>query len=453
MSTLITAVALVAAVGLGAAQPRPLTLDEAIELALSSAPSVGVHRVAEERARLQTLRANLERIHASVDATASALYQSPPFLPVSGASPGYGAFLPLANLEASVGAPLFSGFRVTADIARAEHLERAVTEDLAAERQAVALAVARAYWSERRLALLEGAQRAAAERLLESERLVQARITAGLAAGLDANRAAARRVQLDVDGTTLAAQRREARARLVVLLGIDDDVELGDTAAPPASAPPDGDVDAAVQRAFDGRPELRATDWRALALTEEQRAQQSAYWPQLDAGLLAQLGNNPSIAGVGSRAIAGVNGNVQAGLFLRMNLFDTFVTTHAVEDLAHRQRMAGLERRALARGIESDVRVAHARVTSLAEQRAALVKARDLIADNLATLERVYQNGDVLFTEVLDVQVELANAERQIVGVDAELVLAHLELQAATGAWTPRAASSSEIAGKAGKAS
>jgi outer membrane protein TolC len=91
--------------------------------------------------------------------------------------------------------------------------------------------------------------------------------------------------------------------------------------------------------------------------------------------------------------------------------------------------------------------VAHARVSSLVEQRAALVKARELIADNLATLERVYGNGDVLFTEVLDVQVELANAERQIVGVDAELVLAELELAAATGTWTPGASAPPQTSG------
>lgn len=445
MSMVTTALALALALEVGAAAPRPLTLDEAIDLALASAPGVAVHQVAAERARLQTLRANLERIHASVDATASALYVSPPFVPVSGSSASYGALLPLANLEASVSAPLFSGFRVSADIARAEHLEKAVAADLAAERQAVALAVARAYWSERRLALLEVAQRAAGERLVESERLIKARISAGLAAGLDANRAAARRVQLDVEATTLAAQRREARARLAVLLGIDEEIELVDAAT--AAVAPEPTVSSVVQRALEQRPELRAADWRTMALAEEKRAQESAYWPQLDAGVLAQLGNNPSVAGVGSRAIAGINGDVQAGLFLRMNLFDTFATTHAVEDLAHRQRLAALERRAQTRSIESEVRVAHARVSSLVEQRAALVKARELIADNLATLERVYGNGDVLFTEVLDVQVELANAERQIVGVDAELVLAELELAAATGTWTPGGSAPSQTSG------
>ena len=154
-----------------------------------------------------------------------------------------------------------------------------------------------------------------------------------------------------------------------------------------------------------------------------------------------QLGNNPALAGVGSRAVVGgaafpfsnVVGDVQAGLTLRVNLFDTWLTTHSVEDIGHRRRRAALERSGLARAVENDVRLAHARVAGLGERRDSLVQARALVGDNLVILERAYQRGEVLFTEVLDVQVDLADAERQIVDVDAQLVLARLELTAAVG--------------------
>ena len=187
---------------------------------------------------------------------------------------------------------------------------------------------------------------------------------------------------------------------------------------------------------------------------QEQRAVESAYWPQLDAGVLLQLGNNPSLAGVGSRAVVGaafpfsnVVGDVQAGLTLRMNLFDTWQTTHAVEDVGHRRRLAVLERTGLARAVENDVRLAHARVGALATQRQALVNAKAVVGDNLIILERAYQRGEVLFTEVLDVQVELADAERQIVDVDAQLALARIELTAAVGTSSAVGASASSSNG------
>lgn len=54
---------------------------------------------------------------------------------------------------------------------------------------------------------------------------------------------------------------------------------------------------------------------------------------------------------VGSRTVVGaydpfsnIVGDVQAGLTLWMNFFDTFQTTHAVEDVGHRRRLASSAR-------------------------------------------------------------------------------------------------------------
>lgn len=421
---------------------RALTLEQAVALAEQRSAELRAALVDEDRAQLRTLRANLERVQANVDASIGELYDKPNlFGPTPPGSPDI--LLGLSSLEARLAVPIFSGFRVEADIARAELLERASAQDTERERLALALAVARAYWGVRRLSLLEEAQRASTERLAESERLVKARVDAGLAPGLDINRAAARRVRLEVERTALVNQRREAAVRLAVVLGVsDEELELVDN--PPAVAPDDQalDADAAllVAQALDARPELRSAELRATALLEEKRSVDSGYWPQLDAGLLMQLGNSPALAGAGPRAVntsaipfVNIVGDVQLGLTLRMNLFDTLQTTHASTDVAHRLRRASFERAGLAREVESEVRLAHARLASLAAQRASLVKAREIVGDNLVILDKAYGRGEVLFTEVLDVQVELADAERQIVDVDAQLVLARLELDAAAG--------------------
>jgi outer membrane protein TolC len=49
-------------------------------------------------------------------------------------------------------------------------------------------------------------------------------------------------------------------------------------------------------------------------------------------------------------------------------------------------------------------------------------------------LQHAYERGDVPLTELLDAQVSLADAERQIVDFDAQLALAQIELDAAVGA-------------------
>ena len=409
--------------------PTVLSMDDAIALAVANDPGVDRAAVQVDRARLRTRRANLDQLRASVDVNAQALYVSPNFFSASTAP--YGALLPLGTMQGAFAAPLFSGWRIESSIDEAAVLEQAAAADVNVERAAVALAAARAWWSVRRLSLLEDALLASDTRLQESERLVKARVTAGLAAGLDENRAASRRVQLEVERQGLQAQRREALVQLALVLGVSSPVSLQD-AAPTNDDLDEDDVEKAVTRAFDHRPQLRATDLRTQALSSEKRAAESSYWPQVDAVGLLQLGNNPSLPGADARSVSGVlvDGNLQAGVVLKWNLFDTWATTNAVEDVEHRLRIAEAERRALKNGVENAVRLAAARVVSLREQRAVLAKARAILDDNLNNLEKAWQRGEVLFTEVLDAQVEVAGNDRQVVDVDAQLALARLELRA-----------------------
>jgi outer membrane protein TolC len=436
----IALVAVFAALHAPASSPRALTLREATDIALSSDPGVQKARIDEERARLATVVANFERVHASVDASVEELYAGGSSTFFSSEKLGWqSGVLGLSNVQASVDVPIFSGFRVDSDIARAEDLEKASGFDLEAARQATALAVARAYWSERRLALLQEAQLSSAARLEDSERVVTARVNAGLAAGIDKNRAAARRAELDVEKRSLEAQRREADVRMQVALGMDEPVTLTDglptdLATVAVTAP-----DALVQIALDKKPELKAAELRGDAVDEEKRAAQSAFWPQLGAGALAQVGNNPAIAGAGTRAVVpsaipfvGTGADLQAGLTLSVNLFDSYTTTHNIDDAAHRRRLADAQLRALRRDVESNVRLAHAKLASLVDQRKALDDARAIEADNTVILQKAYERGEVLLTELLDAQVRLADAERQIVDVDAQLALARIELSYAT---------------------
>lgn len=433
---MIAALATVTAACALAAPARPVTLEEAIDIAVGADALVSSAASDVERARLAVLRANLERVQASVDASVQEVYDKGNlFGPDPPGSPDI--LLGLSSLEARVDVPIFSGFRVEAGIARAELLAAASGDDVEDARRRASVAVARAYWSERRLALLVDAQARADERLSESERLVRARVGAGLAAGLDINRALSRRASLDVQRAQLAGELADARTRLAVL--------LGDPALVPSDAPPPADADVAaadalVQAAFDARPELAAAEKRLAALAEEKRIVQAAYWPQLGAGALAQLGNNPAVAGAGNRSVSaqaipflGIVGDVQLGVGVSLNLFDTWATSHGVQDVDLRRSGAHEQLRALRRDIELDVRGQHARLVGLVGQRHALVTSRSVVEDNDGILQRAYQRGEVPLTEVLDAQLELADAERAIVDLDAQLALARAELALSVG--------------------
>lgn len=415
------------------ATPLALPLRTAVSLAVGNDPGVARAGYAVERARLRELRANLQRLQASVDFNAQAVYVSPNVFALPSPAP-YGVILPLSTLQGSLQAPLFSGFRVESDIAAAEADEKATEADVDAERLQVSLAVARAWWGARRLALVEDTYVAAFARLDESDRLVKARVDAGLAAGIDETRSRSRRVQLEVERDNLHTQRQENEVQLALLLGVTEPVVLTDDAAVAAVVDAD-DVDTLLQEALQKRPELRAVAARVQALAARETSAASGFYPQLDAFALVQVGNNPSVAGADARKVSDslIDGNVQAGLVLRWNLFDTWATSSGVDDLRHQQRMLSADERDAMRGVETAVRGAFVRVQSLRAQREGLVRSRDVVNETAQTLERAFGRGEVLFAEVLDAQGDVAVAERQIVDLDAQLALARHELRAAVG--------------------
>src|SRR5690349_20268244 len=145
-----------------AAEPRRLTLQQAVEVAMHVEPLMQEAHAQDARARLGVLRAQLDRFslkgdgsvqelwnkaniggapisYACLDSTGMATAIPPEFcngipglLPSQGTVAPYGDQSPsqwqgLSNFQASLNYYLFSGFRVEANVARAKLQERAAT--------------------------------------------------------------------------------------------------------------------------------------------------------------------------------------------------------------------------------------------------------------------------------------------------------------------------------------
>jgi outer membrane protein TolC len=237
----------------------------------------------------------------------------------------------------------------------------------------------------------------------------------------------------------LGGQLREATVQLAVALGVPGDIELTDRPDIPETMPPP--VETLLAEARGARPELRVGAFQLEAQEQMVRKAKSTYFPQLGAFGLAQLGNDPFIPEVGSSSIAattanpftGTSLNLQLGLSLSMNFFDTFNTYTAVRDARYEEARLTEDLRRVGRVVEGDVRVAHAKVEHLYAQRTPLLKAREVARDNLGILERRYKDGDALILDLLDGQIDLTSTERQLADLTAQLQLAWLQLQAALG--------------------
>ena len=440
--------------------PRRLTLGEAIRAAWAVDPTVAQARIARDRAQLAVLRSQLDRVSVRLDGSVQELFNKSniggPKLTVcsfgsislqlsaaectsmggtasaaadSSPSSGQGLF----NLSANINVPIFSGLRVESTVKRNQLLQQSATVSERQVRRELALATARAYWSVRRLALLVEAQRDAVARLEEAERATGARVLAGLAPALDRNRARSRKLQQVATWVDLVGQQREAQVQLAVALQIEEDIELVD------NPQLDGDLGCS-SRTLDRtgwrqRPELLRAKLQLDVQEQTIRIARSGYLPQLNGFFLFQYGNNALSIGSGARStsaaanpFSGLAGNLSIGASLSMNFFDMLSTWTAVKDARFEQARLFAETKRVERGLDNEIRTACVHVERLASRRVALMEVRDVAKDNLGSLEKRYKNGDALLIELLDSQLELTNAELQLVDLGAQLQLARLEL-------------------------
>lgn len=415
---------------------RTLTLAEAVDLAIAADPELARAELAHDRADLAALRAELDRFSFRVDAQLQELWTR---ANIGGdRADGMDGGLGLSNLSASLTIPLFAGFRVESAVDRAGRLAEAAKQDALEQRRATAIAVARAYWTVRKIALLRDVDLQALDRIESAEQIARARRLAGLAPPIDEGRARARRLRQEAVVADLDGASREASARLAVLLGLEQEVTLVDSPRAPAAL--SVSLDAVLDAARDRRPALQAARARADAQREAVDIAESSYYPTLDVFSLFQYGNNPFLAGAGSRAVfgtanpfEGMAGDFQIGAVLSINLFDTLSTYTAVKDARLEEERLWRESEQVRRGADAEVRTAYARVGRFSRLQARLRAAEAVARDNVEINKRRYESGEAQVFELLDSEIELLELERQLADSQAELTLAWLDLEAASG--------------------
>jgi outer membrane protein TolC len=347
---------------------------------------------------------------------------------------GFGTF----NVTANLNVPVFSGFRVSANVKRAQRLDDAAQVGIRQSRKDIALSVARAYWAVRRLGLLLDVERGSLERLKEAEAVTDGRVKAGLAPPIDRNRATLQRLQTAASIADLDGQLKESSVQLAVALGVSDDLVLTDSPTVPTTPPPS--VEELLASARSDRPELASARLSVEVQKQVVKMAMSNYYPQLSAFGLFQFTNNAFNPLTGARTFtdaanpfADIAGNLTVGATLSMNFFDTLNTYTTARDARYELARLIEEKRRAERLVEGDVRTARAKVLHLYERRAPLVEALAVARDDLNILEARYKNGDALVIEYLNGQNDLLNAEQAVVDITAQLQLAWIELQASLG--------------------
>lgn len=412
-----------------AQSPRPLTLQQAMQRALQSNPSIArlSHLAGAASERVKEARAGWM---PSVAAVASAT-DGPTGAPAFGVTgiagdplkKHYGAGVNIVQTLYDFGR---TGYLVGARTA----LLRAAEQDTATQQAQVLVGVQEAYLDVLRRQQLVTVREAVVKQREAAVAQAQTFVTAGLAADVDLQLAKA---DLAEAQGALAAARNDVRAGFAALNSAMGDTSLTEYALSPTSLPtaPLPPVEGLMTDAVRNRPELRSAVFLVEAAEQSIRSARSDLLPRFD-GIASVGAINPS-------KLVLENKNYAVGLAITAPLYTGGAVEGRIGEEKERREAAAALQRETAEAVKLQVARAYMNVQTREAQRAA---ARDQAAAARSSQQQAAERYRLQLTSIVELtaaESAAARAETAVVNAEFDLQTARAELDWAAGSLLPPA--------------
>ncbi len=272
------------------AQPRPLSLEEALAAGLEKSPGLHASRLELEAATARSREIAAGRLPSlKFGGGYTRLSEVPDFqvtLPISPSPIVVSqSYFNNFNLRLGIQQPLFTGFRLQAGERSARLLEAAAGQDLEKNRAELVFAVKAAYWGLARAREFEKVIDENVRQIGEHLKDVRAFSDQGLATRNDVLRAELELSNAEIMRIDARDAAEVALTALVSLIGLplDSDIDLTTSVESRASRIPaeagNGDGDP-IERALAQRPEIKSAEFRIKASEMGVKAVRSAFYPR-----------------------------------------------------------------------------------------------------------------------------------------------------------------------------
>jgi outer membrane protein len=418
---------LAAAVAAAQAQTQPLTLDEAVNIALRNAFSIqtAASRVEQARQRVNENRGQLGP-RVNLGATYTRFEQEtrqqsgPPPAPSIVVQP-----IDTTVATAGVTVPIDISGQIRNIVRASQASLRASQETLEATRNDVRLAVKADYFNVLRADAQVKVQEQALADAQERLRSEQLQFEEGAKARIDVIRLQTQvaQAQSDLIGarTNLALTKEQLNNTLA--RPIDTPVELVDVTALPA-APPDPDrLDAAAQAS---RPEVRALQQTRESLANVRRSQEAGNRPSLSVGVNYQ-------ANIGNKGATSRDHSTVGTVALNWPVFDSGVTRARVAQARQDEEQARIQLEQVRLGVSLEVRQALTNLINSAARLDVATKQVELAQENYRLAKVRDEAGAGTILEIVDAQTALTQARTQLVAARYDYLTAYSALQRAVG--------------------
>jgi outer membrane protein len=420
----------------GLAQRRPLSLDEAVAAGLEASPALHASRMRVESSTAKSREAAAVRLPSlKLSGGYTRLSEVPPFEVVLPISPDpivvSRNYFNNYGLRLGVQQPLFTGFGFEAGAGSARMLERSAAQDLEKDRSDFVFAVKSAYWGLARAREFEKVIDETLRQVREHLKDVRAFYDQGLLTKNEVLRAELELSNAELMRIDARNAAEVALATLDSLLGLplDADVELTTSAESQASLIP-ADEPPASGAVADGRPDLRAAEFRVKASELGVKAARAGLYPQVF------LTGNYYYLRPNSRYLPArdeFKATWDVSLSVSFDLWN-WGQTKSRADQARAQLAQAEDARKL---LEDQAAL------EVTQSRLAAGRARDMVRvagqaaaqaeENLRMTRERFRQGVALNADVLDADVALLRARMSRTQAAIDLVLAQARLDKALG--------------------
>lgn len=422
---LLMLICLVAARVAEAQSAGPLTEDEAVRRALEHNAGLQSARADAAEARATWAEARSGRL-PSVDAQASYMRLSD--VPSADVSfPGLDTTLTLLpverdryHAEISVEQPLFTGFRVTNQVRAARRGFDAADMRLRQAEADVAFQVRETYWRLAEAMAAADAVEAALATMDAYVREVRSRVDAGTALLADLLSVQTRRAEVRLQQVDAQNAVEVARLELNRLIGAPLDAS---TTPADAVAAESGTTERDV--VADGHPQVEALRAEVAALQAQVRAAQGAWLPHVAAvGRFVYARPNPYYFLEQDE----FRRSWEAGLTLRWSLFDGGRRSASTDAARARLASARGQLQELERRLDVRIRRQHLEAERAAQAARVAAEAMDEARESLRVAQRLFEEGMILASQLLDAEQAFREAELRLARSEADRQIARAAL-------------------------
>jgi outer membrane protein TolC len=422
------------------AQPRPLSLEEALAAGIERSPGLHASRLELEAASARSREIAAGRLPSlKLGGGYTRLSEVPDFQvtlpilpnPIVVSQSYFNNF----NLRLGIQQPLFTGFRLQAGERSARLLEAAAGQDLEKNRAELAFAVKAAYWGLARSREFEKVIDENVRQVGEHLKDVRAFSDQGLATRNDVLRAELELSNAEIMRIDARNAAEVALTALVSLIGLplDSDIDLTTTVESRASRIPaeagkgDGDP---IERALAQRPEIKSAEFRIKASEMGVKAVRSAFLPQVTlSGNYYYLRPNPRIL----PSLDRFKGTWDVGVSVSFDIWNWGQTKRQTEQAEARLGQAREARKALEDQAVLEVTQCRLSLARAGEKVRVAGQAVGQAEENLRVTRERFKQGVALSSDVLDAEVALLQAKLGRTQAAIDQVVAQARLEKALG--------------------